>query len=58
MRARYERKVLGSWMFVVSLPQAGHVLSEGMVLPSEIWTHMVQCEPLGEEMVSASQSEV
>ena len=58
MRARYERKVLRSRMFVVSLPQAGHVLSEGMVLPSEIWTHMVQCEPLGEEMVSASQSEV
>ena len=58
MRARYERKVLGSWMFVVSLPQAGHVLSEGMVLPSEIWTHMVQCEPLGAEMVSSSQSEV
>ena len=49
---------MGSWMFVVSLPQAGQVLSEGMVLPSEIWTHMVQCEPLGEEMVSASQSEV
>ena len=35
-------------MFVVSLPRAGHVLSEGMVLPSEIWTHMVQCEPLGQ----------
>ena len=32
----YERKVLGCWMLVVSLPQAGHVLSEAMVLPSQI----------------------
>ena len=32
-------------MFVVSLPQAGHVLSDAMVLPSDIWTHMVQWLP-------------
>ena len=52
----YERKVLGSWMLVVSFPHAGQVLSEGMVLPSEIWTHMVQCEPLGRSgSVTANQ---
>ena len=58
----YERKVFGSWMLVVSLPQAGQVLSEGMVLPSEIWTHMVQWDPaLGrsgqqsDQWVSANQ---
>ena len=41
----YVRKVLGCCILVVSLPHAGHVLSDGMVLPSEIWTHMVQWLP-------------